>query len=153
MIKAIQKYVILLSLIVSFGCAAMTSGYGTFVPDQNAPISLETFKIDPDMNYYFSGPYIRPDAIIGVNKAYRLDSTLWNKIIVTPELVQKFVPSLKSQPSAMTLQSYAILDDKGKRIGVWYSSFGVKSYIKMEDERTVYIATPINPTRPELSAP
>jgi hypothetical protein len=94
-----------------------------------------------------------PNAIIGVNKAYKLDSTLWVKIAVTPELVQKFVSSIKTLPSAMKLRRYAILDDKGKQIGVWYSSFEVKSYIKMEDERTVDIATPINPIRPELSAP
>ncbi len=153
MIKAIKKYVILLYILPLIGCAAVTRGYGTFVPDQNSPMNLEALQIDPDMNYYFSGPYLWPDAIIGVKKAYTLDSTLWKKIDVTPELVQKFISFIKSQPSAMMFRSYAILDSNGKQIGVWYSSSDVNSYIRMEDERTVDIATPINPTRPELTAP
>jgi hypothetical protein len=151
MIQAIPKYSILLvSVLILFGCANITPGYGTFVPNQNAPMSLESFQIDPDMNYYFSGPYLRPDAIIGVNKAYKLNSTLWNKIVVTPELIERFVSGIKSLPSSISLNSCAMLDDKGKQIGVWYSNFGVRSYIKMEDERTVDIATPINPARSEL---
>ena len=153
MIKAIKKYVILLYILPLIGCASVTRGYGTFVPDQNSPMNLETFQIDPDMNYYFSGPYMWPDAIIGVKKAYKLDSTLWKKIVVTPELIQKFFSFIKSQPSAMMFRSYTILDSNGKQIGVWYSSSDVNSYIRMEDERTVDIATPINPTVPELRAP
>jgi hypothetical protein len=153
MIKAILKYLILLGVLALFGCATMAPGYGTFVPDQNVPMNLESFQIDPDMNYYFSGPFMWPDAIIGVKKAYRLDSTLWRKIVVTPELVRNFVSTIKSQQSPITLYSYAILDDKGKQIGVWYSSLVINSYIKMEDERTVDISTPINPTRSGLSAP
>ena len=152
-IKAISKYgYLLINVLISFGCATMTQGYGTFVLDQNPPPSIESFRIDPEMNYYFSGPYMRPDAIIGLKKAYKLDSRLWKKVVVTPELVQKYASTIKSQLSAVTLRSYAILDDKGKQIGVWYSSFDVKSYIKMIDERTVDIGTPANPMTPELSA-
>ena len=149
--KTMPKYMIIIGALVLLGCAAMTNGYGTLVPDQSALKRLEALQIDPDMNYYFSGPAMRPDAIIGVNKAYTLGQTLWKKIVVTPELVQVFVSSIKSHPSEISLDSYAILDDKGKQIGVWYSTISeFRSYIKMKDERTVDIATPINPIRHDL---
>ena len=149
--KTTLKYVIVIGAFILFGCAAMTKGYGTFVPDQIALQNLEAFQIDPDMNYYFSGPFGRPNAIIGVHKSYTLNSPLWKKIVVTPELVRAFVSSVKSRPLEMSLHSYAMLDDKGKKIGVWYStSSDFRSYIKMEDERTVYIATPANPAGNDL---
>ena len=53
----------------------------------------------------------------------------------------------------MALHGYAILDNKGKQIGVWYSYFGVRGYVRMVNETTVEIGTPMNAIAPELSAP
>ena len=35
-----------------------------------------------------------------------------------------------------------MLDDKGMKIGIWYSILSVKTWLKMEDERTGIIYTP-----------
>jgi len=35
-----------------------------------------------------------------------------------------------------------MVDDKGKKIGIWYSILSVKTWLKMEDERTGIIYTP-----------
>ena len=152
--KAMQKYgVMLFSAFVLFGCAALINGYGTLIPDQIAEKNFETYQVNPDMNYYFSGAEAWPDAIIGVNKTYTLGNSLWTKMATTPEVFKNFVSGMKSRPDSPDPRGYAILDDKGKKIGVWYSIFGVRGYVKMEGENTVDIATPINPMRRELRAP
>ena len=149
-----QKYgVMLLSAFVLFGCAAFINGFGTLVPDQIAEKNFETYQVNPGMNYYFSGAEAWPDAIIGVNKTYTLGASLWTKIGATPDVFKNLVSGMKSRPDSPSPRGYAILDDKGRQIGVWYSIFGVSGYVKMEGENTVDIATPINPTRPELRAP
>jgi hypothetical protein len=73
---ASKKYgVLLLSALVLFGCAGMLSGFGTNVLDEIAWDNFETFQIDPDMNYYASGPHDDyPIVIMGLKKQYVLIS-------------------------------------------------------------------------------
>jgi len=40
------------------------------------------------------------------------------------------------------LHGFAMLDDKGKQIGVWYSILEAKTSLKMKDSNTVIIVTP-----------
>jgi hypothetical protein len=146
----------LVSLLISIGALralALFEGYGSLVPSSEVTQAFDGYRINSDLNYYFSGAEAWPDAIIGVNKAYTLDSPLWRKIVATPEVFKNFVSGMKSRPSTMALHGYAILDDKGRQIGVWYSMFGVRGYIKMEGDKIVDIATPINPISPELTSP
>jgi hypothetical protein len=128
--------------------------YGKIVPRSDVTQAFDSYRIDPNLNYYFSGSDVWPDAIIGVNKDYTLDSTFWKKIEATPGVLKNLVSGMKTRPDkASDPDGYAVLDDKGKQIGVWYSYFGVMTYVKMESERTVDIRTPINPYRPELLTP
>jgi hypothetical protein len=148
--------VAMVSFIISMADAralALFEGYGSLVPRNDVTQAFDNYRMDPDRNYYFSGAEAWPDAIIGVNKAYALDSTLWSKVEATPEVFKNLVAGMKSRPLSTALHGYAILDNQGRQIGVWYSMFGVRGYVKMKGERTVEIATPINPRRPELNAP
>jgi hypothetical protein len=147
--------VTMVSLMMSIGYSpvqALFENYGTLVPRSEVTQAFDGYRIDPDLNYYFSGAEAWPDAIIGVSKAYTLDSTLWRKITATPEVFKNLVSGMQSRPSTLPLHGYAILDDQGRQIGVWYSMFGVRGYVKMEGE-IVDISTPLNPIRPELSTP
>ena len=40
------------------------------------------------------------------------------------------------------LHGFAMFDDKGKQIGVWYSILEAKTSLKMKDSNTVIIVTP-----------
>jgi len=142
----------MMSLVVS-PALALFEGYGSLVASSEVTQAFDGYRLDSDLNYYFSGAESWPDAMIGLNKAYTLDSTLWRKVATTSESFKNLVSGMKSRPSTMTLFGYAILDDKGKQIGVWYSMFGVRGYVKMVGEKTVDIETPVNPIRPELIAP
>lgn len=152
------KYLIvaLLGLMISMSGSqvlALFNNYGTIVPSSDVLQAFDNNQIDPNLNYYFVGSELWPNAIIGVNNAYTLDSTSWKKIVATPEVFKKLISGMKSRPDTSSLYGFAILDNKGRQIGVWYSMMGVIGSVKMESERIVYISTPRHISRPEMEAP
>jgi hypothetical protein len=58
------------------------------------------------------------------------------------ELVQYMHDKATSVSLGMALHGFAMLDDKGKQIGVWYSILEAKTSLKMKGDRTVIIITP-----------
>ncbi|HQJ31230.1 MAG TPA: hypothetical protein PLG18_08850, partial [Syntrophales bacterium] len=67
---------------VLWGCAG--GRYGNIFPDGRTTSDFEAFRIDPGMNYYYSGPDLYPNALIGLKKEYVLDNDLWKPIQPTP---------------------------------------------------------------------
>ena len=126
--------------------------YGRLVPRSEVTEAFNRYEIKPETNYYFSGSDVWPDAIIGVNKAYTLDSTLWRKITATPAVLKNLVSGMKSRPTSDTaIRRFAILDNKGRQIGSWFSSLAsAHTYVRMVNEKAVEIRTPIRPSRPHL---
>ena len=49
------------------------------------------YQMDADMNYYFSGSEIYPNAIIGLKKKYVLDNDLWKPIKPDPQTFTRMV--------------------------------------------------------------
>jgi hypothetical protein len=135
----------ILLLIASVGCAgSITQHYGRVVPDGNATQVFEKYQIDPDYNYYISGSDVYPNAFIGLDKAYILESTLWKKVEMTPKKFRELVQDMQSKASSInqSQHGFAMFDNKGKKIGLWYSLLSVQTTLKMKDERTVIIFTP-----------
>ncbi len=58
------------------------------------------------------------------------------------ELVQYMHDKATSVSLGMALHGFAMFDDKGKQIGVWYSILEAKTSLKMKDDHTVIIITP-----------
>ena len=130
--------------------SAWFENYGSIAPRGDATEAFESYQVQPDLNYYFSGSDTWPDALMGLNKAYTLDSSLWKKLEMTPEIMKKMVSSMKGRPSVPILHGFAILDPQGRQIGQWYSVLNIRTVIKMVDEKTVDIYTPIHPPKPEF---
>ncbi len=128
--------------------------YGRLVPRSDVEKAFGSYEIRPDMNYYFSGSDVWPDVIMSVDKAITLNSAGWRKMEATPGFLKKLVSGMKSRPTAdKMIRGYAILDNKGRQIGMWFSSFSnANTYVKIESEKTVEIHTPINPSKLELGA-
>ncbi len=151
------KVIIILAAIAvmmsggGYQALAGPGGYGSLVPRSDVTEAFENYQADPDLNYYFSGSDVWPDALFGLNKAYTLNSPLWRKIEMTPEAMKKLVSGMKARPSSPVLHGFAILDDQGRQIGKWYSILGIQTFIKMENERTVDIHTPINFPKREMN--
>ena len=137
------------SIILSAGGsqALALTGYGSFAPSTEVKQAFDRYQIDSNLNYYLCGSNVYPDAIIGIDKGYTLDSNLWQKIEVTPKAFQRLISDMQREHGNLlgaNHQGFAILDDKGKQIGVWYSELNAtntRSFVKMIDKKTVHVQT------------
>jgi hypothetical protein len=135
----------LLLLIASLGCAGLFSGYGNITPDDEATRAFETFQINPDYHYYYSGSETYPSAFIGIHKKYKLEPNLWKKLEVTPKLYKDIITQMQFKAFnqlGMHQFGYAITDAKGDRIGIWYSIMSARTSVRMKDDATVILTTP-----------
>ncbi len=142
------KYCLLLLIALSFaGCAGMKN-YGSFEPSKKITQAFETYQINPDLNYYFSGSDVYPNAIMGLNKQYTLDESLWKPVKMTPKKLKSMVDEMKKKSDELDLYllGWSMRDNTGKEIGVWYSVLFATTAIKMEAENKVDIFRPAQNT-------
>ena len=126
------------------GCATLYKDYGKIEPNSEITYSIERYQVDPDLNYYISGSTSVPNAIIGVKKSFTLDSDLWKKIEMTPDVIKNLVSNMQQRATGFSgrLQGFFLLDNKGRQLGIFYSLSDVNTFVKMKDEKTVIINTP-----------
>ncbi len=129
-------------LIGSLPATAM-GGYGSIVLNSEATQAFEKGFTDPNLVYYHSGSDVWPDAIIGLNKAYELDSSLWHKC-ATQSVAKNHVSGMQVAASTLRLplHGFAVLDDMGTKIGVWYSPLNTPTFVRRVSEKAVDIHTP-----------
>ena len=134
-------------LILSAGCAgSLFMNYGKITPNMEVTKAFETYQINTKYNYYISGSDIYPNAIIGLDKIYILESDLWKEVEMTPKKLRELVTDMKDKATTvnwgMPVNGFVMFDDKGNQIGIWYSILEAKTFLKMKDNRTVIIYTP-----------
>jgi hypothetical protein len=143
---ASKKYgVLLLGALVLFGCAGMLSGVGTNVLDEIAWDNFETFQIDPDMNYYASGPHDDyPIVIMGLKKQYVLDNDLWRPLPSDPQLFKHLIKSMQfeAQKIGQVQRGFALKSPEGQDIGICYCRLTVWINVKMGEGNKVIVYTP-----------
>ena len=141
--------VAILLMFSCLGCTGLFTGrYGDIVPDTNAAKAFESFQVSTDLNYYISGSDEFPSALMGLNKKYTLDSTLWKKIDPSPKSFRELVLQMqvRARQIGQFQYGFAIFDDKGKQIGIWYSILLARTPVLMKDDQHVEIYTPDNDT-------
>ncbi len=141
-IKTLFLSLIAISLI---GCSAITGPYGTIFPDDGAQKSFDAFRMEPNMNYYYSGPDLYPNAVIGIKKEFVLDNDLWKPIETTPKEFKKMLVYMqeKALQNSHLLHGFAIKDHQGKAIGIWYSILSIQTMVvKMGEGNKVVVFTP-----------
>ncbi|MEA1935855.1 MAG: hypothetical protein U9M96_03415 [Thermodesulfobacteriota bacterium] len=150
MLKAIKRIISIscaILILSSVGCAGLISGeYGTIAPNRDVTESFENYQIDPDFNYYISGSDVYPNAVIGIDRSYTLNSKLWKKVEFTPETLKDLVGDMKAKVSELNeiLHGFNILDDKGNKIGDWYSILSARTTVKIEDHSVIIITPDID---------
>jgi hypothetical protein len=143
--KKSQEYLLLfVGISLLCGCASILNGYGTFVPDQVAEQNFESFQIDPDMNYYFSGSDVYPTVIMGLKKQYILDNDLWRPIKSDPKIFKDLITDMqtKAATSGQLQRGFALKSPDGQTIGVCYCPFKVRVRLKMGEDNKVVVYTP-----------
>jgi hypothetical protein len=136
---------LILALWAFVGCATMNGPYGSITPDQAVEKNFEAFILDPGMNYYYSGPDIYPNALIGLKKAYVLDNDFWKPVEPNPKTFRHMIENMKykAQSHGTAEHGFVMKDPQGNPIGVWYSILSIKTMVvKMGPDNKVMVYTP-----------
>ena len=130
----------LLLLLLSAGCGAYLKQFGRIIPESGATQAFETYQVDFALRYYISGSDAFPNAIIGLHRTYSLDSTLWKQVEMTSPRLRDLVENMQSMERPQF--GFTLFDNRGNRIGVWYSILTAPTSIRMVNDHTVAIPTP-----------
>ena len=143
--KTLQKLLLLITVISFFfsGCTS-TGNYGTFHLDRELDQMFLSYQVLPDYNYYTSGGYDKPNAILGVHKDYLLVTDQWTSIPnVDSAQIQKWIRTIdpEDRGPGHNYLAYYILDPEDKQVGFWYS---IQNYtvVKFLEENKIEVYTP-----------
>ena len=126
------------------GCA--TSGnYGTLQRSQELNQKFLNSEVLPDYNYYISGGYDRPNAILGIHKDYQLVSDLWEPVQMSSAQMEKFIQAIDPESYRGPAGYFAayIMGSDGKKVGIWYSIQNTTT-VKFLGGNKVEVYTPSN---------
>ncbi len=147
--KIILSAACIMLMLLSSSCASIrVKNYGSILADGRVKEAFEKFQVNPSYNYFYSGSEVYPNAVMGLDKTYTLESDLWKKVDMTPAKLREIVTFMRDKAATVNLMTslhgFVILDDKGKQIGVWYSILKAttKSSVRMKGDKTVLIDTP-----------
>jgi hypothetical protein len=126
-------------------CTGLFKNYGRIDPSQAVTLAVENREVSPQYRYYISGSDLYPNALMGLHRDYRLDpETLWREVQMTPKLMEEIVWGIKTR--AFQVGAYPagfdLLDNQGRPIGIWYSIFSARTFLRMGEDGIVRIDTP-----------
>jgi hypothetical protein len=142
--KMLLFALLFLAVLSTIACTSFKN-YGKFVPDAAVTAAFNKSEINPEFNYYITGSETYPRSILGLNKAYTLDSDLWIKLEFKPEDLAKLTARMQQRAIVYfggRPLGFAILDDKGKQIGIWYSIMVSSIAVKVLNDQKVIIYPP-----------
>lgn len=132
-------FAVLLAVALS-GCA--TSG-ARLDRSQEVFDSFISGTVLPGYTYYTTGMQNNPDAILGIRDGVTLRTERWLKRDMTEPLLRQLVGQMNTTYGAMGagLLGSAVLNDKGERIGLWYSVVGL-TVVEMISDTEVRVSPP-----------
>ena len=127
--------------------ACSTGAFGSLQRSQAAIENFSGRKVLPAHRYYTTGVPSNPDAIIAISDQYTLVTDRWQEREMSPELLSALVGRMNTQigvTQSVGLLGSTILDDRGGRIGEWYSFVGLTT-VEMLGENKVTVYPPAKP--------
>ena len=126
--------------------------FGMLKPSADVTAAFESHRQAPDLDYWFSGPESHPLTIIGVERRFRFDSAEhWMRVSAGEEPLKKLIAGMQSGALQVNrnLRGFEMVDQRGKRIGEWYSAVGVQGVIKRTGIDSVEVWPPSSePVKP-----
>ena len=129
----------------ALACGSLFKNYGRIDPGDEVTRAFEEYQVNPQYRYYVSGPHINPNAIIGLDRNYRIDPwTSWREVNMTPEMLKELIRGMKAMVFARgtDLHGFVMSDNNGRPIGFWYSVLQARTFLKINSDGTVRIDTP-----------
>lgn len=120
--------------------------YGSLRPSSETTNAYLAFQVNPGMRYYLSGSDLYPNAIIGIVKAWTLESDLWKPLDLDPKKLKEFIFNINSRVmgTGPLLGGYEIFDDRKGKIGDWLSLPGQNVTVWIAGGNRVSLSTPEN---------
>ena len=140
----LSSIALLVLVLLSASACIDLKHYGKFEPNTEVTAAFNKAQISPDLNYYIAGSERYPRSILGLDKAYTLDSDLWKPVEFKPEELLDLTArmQLRATYCRRAQFGFAILDDTGRQIGIWYSLLASGISIKLLDNQKVIIYPP-----------
>ena len=141
------EYLVGLSLVI-FSLTACLGSYGRLQRSNDVSKTFERHEVRADHRYYTTGPEARPMAILAVNRAYTLKSSLWRAVDMTPDLLGRLVVGMTDQLGyTPAILGAVITDPDGKQAGLGYSPHSSIS-IRFEPENIMIVSLPSTESDP-----
>jgi len=127
-------------LVLFAGCVA-GGNYGSLAFDRELDNKFESYQVLPDHNYYITGGYNAPAAILAIHGDYQLinDANLWVPVPdVNQTYMQRWIKNLSPEVGFWEKNQFLafyILNLEGKRVGAWYSGERSATVQFFEDNR------------------
>lgn len=144
-----KKLFLCLMLALCLGTAACTGqlfrNYGRIIPADGATRAFASHQVNSDYRYYISGSDLHPNALIGLDRRYRLDpQALWREVEMTPAKMMDIVHYMNAMAATQRdfPKGFEMQDDSGRPIGLWYSLPRARTFLRMQEDGTVRIGTP-----------
>ncbi len=122
---------LLLAIPVTSGCVATygAKNAGGIKESHDITKKYRSLTLDPNYNYFYAGPELQPDAIMGIDKRLTVQSKFWHAIELTKEQLEHWVKwgDRESEDSGFSRRYMGryvgayILDLQGQVVGDWYS--------------------------------
>lgn len=130
--------------------------YGKLDRDRNLDNMFRNYEVMQDYNYFTTGGYDRPNAILLIHKDYKLDNpkNLWVPIpYVDQNQKRKWISVISTEQDFNTSSNYAayILDQNGTRVGVWYSAETFATVKFLEGNKILVYTPDVNQYHSTLS--
>jgi hypothetical protein len=132
------------AIMLMLTAGSASASYGNLKLDAGIQKAFDNNEILTGYNYYFSGPYYAPNAILGVDKAYHLDSRFWKPAKMTAQRLRDWLWWMNldyNSTYGAAPRAYRIYDQNGKAIGFWYSAWTF-TVIQSKADNQVSIYTP-----------
>ncbi|HOG16945.1 MAG TPA: hypothetical protein PLB96_06320 [Syntrophales bacterium] len=116
---------------------------GSVEEDRDVARSFWNAEYRPDINYYSSGPDAHPNALLGLDKDYTLESDLWKKVDSAAQLkAMVWGMNKNAREKYASVHGFRLLDNEGKGIGIWYSHISNRAMLTMKGDKRVLVYTP-----------
>lgn len=129
---------------VVFFVSRSGENFGMLKPNADATVDFQSCRMVPDHDYWFSGPESYPVAIISVERRFRFDSAGQWVRVNGEDALKRLVTGMQSRALQMNwnLSGFEMVDQRGERIGAWYSVPGIQAVIKRTGIDSVEIFPP-----------
>jgi hypothetical protein len=140
--RTIPVVFLLITITIVFGGCA--ENYGRLQRSEEVDELFKGYQVLPDHNYYYVGPEGRPDAIMGIQYEYTLETTQWTQFKASDDILKKWVDTINFYHNT-GVQYYPygffILDPAGSRLGIWYSIWDWTT-VMMKDDKRIQVFPP-----------